>query len=138
MADCKEKVLAETEAIERVLAELPDCELSELSTLELAGVAALIHNFYNGIENILKQLISDAELSIPDGASWHRELLSISVENHVISEMLMENLKQFLAFRHFFSHAYALDLHSGRMKGLVSEMPTLFSRLLDEIKVSVE
>ncbi len=28
MADCREKVLAEVESIERVLAELPDCELS--------------------------------------------------------------------------------------------------------------
>ena len=33
MADCRERVLAELEAVEKVLAELPDRDLFELSTL---------------------------------------------------------------------------------------------------------
>jgi uncharacterized protein YutE (UPF0331/DUF86 family) len=133
MADCREKVLAEVESIERVLAELPDCELSALSVLELVGVAGLLHNFYNGVENIFKQLILDAGLSMPDGSSWHRDLLSISVDNHFISKALMESLKQYLAFRHFFSHAYALELNPGRLEGLVDDMPAVFSRVLSDI-----
>jgi len=59
MAKVHEQVEAELENIERTLAELPSFEsLPNLSKLELAGLAALIHNFYNGIENILKQLIT--------------------------------------------------------------------------------
>jgi len=136
MADCKKKVFAEVEAVERVIAEIPECELSELSTLELAGVAALIHNFYNGVENILKQFITEAGLELPDGSSWHRDLLVISVENHFISGDLMEELKQYLAFRHFFTHAYALELHPERMKNLVVGMSAVFSRLMNEIEAN--
>ena len=138
MADCRERVLAELEAVEKVLAELPDRALSELSALELAGVAALIHNFYNGVENILKQFTIEAGVSLPDGPSWHRDLLSVSVENKFISGVVMEDLKQYLAFRHFFSHAYALDLHPGRREPLVSGMDSLFSRLKNEITVDTE
>ena len=55
MSTLQERVEAEFENIEQVLAELPsDHSCSELSKLELVGVAALLHIFYNGIENILK------------------------------------------------------------------------------------
>ena len=51
MADAREKSDAELQNIERVLADLPSPDsLNSLSSLELAGVAALIQNFYNGVE----------------------------------------------------------------------------------------
>jgi len=46
MAEVRERVEAEFENIERVVAQLPaESSLSGLSFLELAGVATLIHNF---------------------------------------------------------------------------------------------
>lgn len=48
MADPKAQIEAELESIERVLALLPRPETwPALSKLELAGVGALLHNFYN-------------------------------------------------------------------------------------------
>jgi hypothetical protein len=46
MAEYPEKVAAELENIERVLAQLPvGRPCASLGLLELAGVAALLHNF---------------------------------------------------------------------------------------------
>ncbi len=68
MAKVRERVEAEFENIERVIAELPGSSLmSSLSSLELAGVATLIHNFYNGIENVLKQLVIASNKELPEG-----------------------------------------------------------------------
>jgi hypothetical protein len=59
MSKVHEQIEAEFENIERTPKEIPESEfLPGLSNLELAGIAALIHSFYNGIENILKQLIA--------------------------------------------------------------------------------
>ncbi len=51
MANFKDRVEAEYEAIGNTLSFLPEKPISHLSKLELAGLAALIHNFYNGVEN---------------------------------------------------------------------------------------
>ena len=103
MANAREKIEAEFENIERVLADLPSPDsLKKLSSLELAGVAALIHNFYNGIENVFKQLVISKGLSIPQGPSWHIDLIEICVANQIISRTTSDMLKEYLSFRHFF------------------------------------
>ncbi len=114
------RVSAELENIDEVLEEMPPFEkLPYLSTLELAGAAALLHNFYNGIENILKQIFISENIAIPEGKSSHKELLENSVKNKIISDELKNSLSEYLAFRHFFSNAYAFDLYADKMEPLV-------------------
>ena len=134
MPDYRARVEAEYEAIEHAISKLPNADdLPQLSELELAGVAALLHNFYNGVENILKQVLRACEIAIPDGPSWHRDLLLICRDNDVLDGDMVKNLSSYLAFRHFFSHAYALDLYPAKMEPLVANVGHLFQMLQSEI-----
>jgi hypothetical protein len=134
MADLKERVESECEAIQRTVKAMPPADrLPELSVLELAGVATLLHNFYNGIENILKQMFVGRDSIIPDGPAWHRDLLTASVELGILSETTAGELRPFLAFRHFFSHAYALDLDPKRMSPLVVRAADVFQSVKKDV-----
>jgi len=138
MFDYRKRIEAEYEAIEKVLAGLPKKNtLPDLSQLELAGAAAFLHNFYNGIENILKQLFLSKNLKVPEGASWHRDLLLSAVSEQLITEVISEDLRAFLAFRHYFSHAYALDLSPEKMLPLIGVASACFTAFKAEVDQSI-
>ena len=73
-------------------------------------VAAEMEN----IERTLKEM--------PTGDSWRRDLLALAADKGVINRETFDALRPFLAFRHFFSHAYALDLQAPRMEALVESV----------------
>ena len=135
MADLAEKIRAELENIDEVIEEIPShLILPKLLNLEVAGAAALLHNFYNGVENILKQIMVSKNITLTESRTWHRELLEKAVSNKIISEECKNNLGQFLAFRHFFSHAYAFDLDPEKMEVLVESIQKVYSLFKKDIQ----
>lgn len=135
MADLAEYLDAEMENIRSVAAGLPNhARLQRLSALELAGVAALLNSFYNGIENILKQILLSQKTAVPQGATWHRDLLNLAVKKKIISKVFADNLKPYMAFRHFFSHSYSFDLDPARLAPLVKTLPATMKTFESLIK----
>jgi uncharacterized protein YutE (UPF0331/DUF86 family) len=137
MAELKERVEAEFENIERLLAEIPVNISSSLSLLELAGVAALLHNLYSGMENVLKQLVQAQGMEIPGGASWHRDLVEMTSSAGIISDTTAQEIRKYLAFRHFFSHAYVLDLQIDPIKPLADNAAQMFKAFRSDIEDSL-
>ena len=133
MANYRLRIEAEYEAIDKTVSSLPSSPLINLSQLELAGVAALLHNFYNGIENVIKQVFQAKGFKITEGPSWHRDLLLKAIDDKIISKALGEELKRFLAFRHFFNHAYSLDLLPEKIEPLAADASDIFDKLRKEI-----
>ena len=124
---------AEYEVLERTLSAFPERPFCDLTELELAGTAAMLHNFYNGLENVIKQTFRAKKIKLPSGASWHRDLLLAAAHEDILSVSLVETLKPYLAFRHFFSHAYALDLYPERLEPLAGNAVEIFESFRVEI-----
>lgn len=133
MASYKERIEAEYEAMEKTLFAFPKKPLSELSELELAGVATLLNNFYNGIENILKQIFQKQSIQLPEGHSWHQNLILSAIEENIISENLADTIKKYLSFRHFAAHSYASNLIPQRLEELTDNISKVFEEFKYEI-----
>lgn len=124
----RKQIAVEEEQLNRLLETyrpiLEKCRAGPPSDIELSGLAALLNSFYNGVENIFKRICAELGDPLPEGNSWHKELLDSMIEARdqrkaVISAALSARLKEYMEFRHFFRHAYIFTLHWDRMKGLV-------------------
>ena len=103
---------------------LEKCAASPPNDIELSALAAMLHSFYTGIENIFKRTTLELGDPMPGGESWHKDLLDGMTEvtgnrKPVLSPGLRGRLKEYMEFRHVFRHAYTFDLRWDRMKTLV-------------------
>lgn len=123
MIELTRKVEAEKENVERALDNLKETmERRERSVVELAAIATFLHNVYNGIENILKQVLKADGVEIPKSDTWHKDLLNLSVSSGIIPEKLSGELYEYLTFRHFFVHAYGFMLDEIRLEDLANNI----------------
>ena len=134
MNELREIIEIEYEKLDQVIKGLPASEkLPFISELELAGVATYLHNFFNGTENILKRVFKSYKFEIPSGPSWHTDLLNLAVSNRIISNDLKDMLGGYLGFRHFFTHAYAIDLYADKMEKLIDNISETYNQFKNEI-----
>ena len=135
MKEVRQDIEAEKELVENTLNELTQSlQKHEHTYVELAGMAAFLHNIYNGIENILKKMVAAKGVS-PDKQSpfWHQELLKTAIDNKIISTQLSSSLKDYLGFRHFFVHSYSLRLDAEKLMPLAQNVSNVWQAFLTEI-----
>ncbi|MEW6096945.1 MAG: hypothetical protein AB1567_10565 [bacterium] len=127
----KEYCEAEFENIDIVISELSSMvqtKKSEYSIPELAAISTFIHNFYNGIENILKRVLLYRQIETKNTPTWHKNLLKTSLAMGIIDNDLFDNLSNYLSFRHFFVHAYSFTLRWEDMEPFVDDLDSILSK----------
>ncbi|HHT9126767.1 MAG TPA: hypothetical protein ACFYD6_13275 [Candidatus Brocadiia bacterium] len=129
------QIIAERENVEIALSNLKKAMArKKKSVIELAAVGTFLHNIYNGIENILKQILKTKNVEIPKSDTWHKDLLNFSGSHEIISEGLTDELYEYLTFRHFFVHAYGFMLDEAQLEDLGNNIPDIWNRFLLEIE----
>lgn len=141
--ETQRRVELELTQLRRLLREysslLQKASEEELEGAELLACAALVHSFYNGVENVFKRIALEIDGSIPSGQKWHADLLVQMEEESalrpaVISTDLRLRLGQYMDFRHVFRHAYSFDMQWAKMRGLVVGC----ENTLEELATAVE
>jgi hypothetical protein len=122
---------------------LSKCESIKPDSIELSALAAMLHAFYTGIENILRRVTVELDGEPPKGEFWHRQLLDKMAHPGparlaVISTPLRDALRDYLYFRHVFRQAYTFELRWEKMAGLVEGCENILHQLELELNTFFE
>lgn len=107
---------------------------------KLRVYGSILHDFYTGIEKIFRKIAIEMDEELPEGLSWHSELLErmdLSIEDvriQVIEKDLKRKLYEYLRFRHVFRNVYGFDLKWEKMRHLVIELEEIFNELESSIE----
>ncbi len=86
-----------------------------------ALVAVELHRYYTVLEEAFERVARFLDGHVPSGEGWHRELLrQVSlpvpgVREALVPQKVAADLSHLLSFRHFFRHAYAVELDWSRL-----------------------
>jgi hypothetical protein len=108
--------------------------------LYLDSAALNLHDFYSGLERVFSLIASSVDESVPRGHEWHRELLRQmgtdipQVRPAVLSAQTVQDLEEYLGFRHVVRHIYAFEFDFERVERLVRHLRPLFERVSTELE----
>lgn len=127
------RVVDSIEGFLRQLSGVPD----EYQILSIGG---LLHNFYSGVERIFKRIAARLDGDVPEGSSWHTDLLRRmehpwgTARPAVIDHALATRLMDYLRFRHLFRHSYGFEPEWERCKGLAEGIGQTMAHLQEQLE----
>jgi uncharacterized protein YutE (UPF0331/DUF86 family) len=70
---------------------------------------------------------------VPQGNASHAELLASAVKNGIISQTIEGELRNLMAFRHFYRHSYGFMIDNELLNPLLGKIEELIAQLTSEL-----
>ena len=85
-----------------------------------------------------KEQISQTLTALEEALNrWHKDLLDLAVDQHIITLDLSRTLDEYRAFRHFFVHGYGVMLDEARLSPLAEHLPKVWEQFEEELAAFV-
>ena len=108
-------------------------DIEQLDEIEIRGASLSLAAMYNGIERILSDILKDKVIRLEGHESWHKLVLDEALKSKLISTEMFNELKGFLAFRHFVRHAYSFEIEPKTVQVIIKKAPTIVRKFIEEI-----
>jgi len=105
------------------------------ASIYLDAVALNLHGFYNGLERIFEWVARQLDGTMPEGRSWHRDLLNqmsltiSGVRPALIQPTTQNQLEAYLGFRHLVRNLYTWQFDPEKIGQLIHSLPDTVARL---------
>lgn len=128
--------------IEPLIKKAEDAKEEKVFYKRAAG--SILHDFYTGIEKIFCNIANKIDKGTSKTEDRHIKLLINMSESkkdrpEVISQELMEELKEYLGFRHLFRNIYGTELDRDKLRFLLVKIQeSLWTKLKQELNLFTE
>jgi hypothetical protein len=108
--------------------------------LHNAGLSQAVQSVYTRLEDLLKDILTLSDGSVPASSSWHRDLLLQAstavpgVRPEIISSETHRSLSDLLGFRHVVRSAYVSELRTIDVRRNADVMFDSLPRALQEVR----
>ena len=144
-----ERIRSELANIEGVVARVrrameASAEDAVDSDLYWDAVALNLHDFYTGLERVLRHIATEVDGHLPTGGEWHQELLRQMaiplprIRPAIFSNETIKRLDEYLRFRHVVRHVYAFEFDPQRIKPLAEALTGDFAQVKGELAVFID
>ncbi len=129
--------------METLLDEASAMYNNEESNINIRAGGSVLHDFYTGVENIFHAIASTIDEKVPDGMSWHIELLNQmtldikGLRSSIISRETAAMLEEYLRFRHLFRKRYGFDLDWKSIKKLLKGLKKTYKSLKRDLDTAI-
>lgn len=133
----KKDIQIELENLERLVKEMQNFinrinEEPEFVISRTTG--SILHDFYCGIEKIFGRIAINVDNNVPKGEDWHMKLLLQMAQSKkdrkaIIDSDFLQDLKEFLRFRHLFRNIYGFQLKWDKIKPLCVRLDNVYNKL---------
>ncbi len=113
-------VVPDLETLDQVAARIAKARGTQTDTesddAARAYLATELHRYYTALESVLERILRCVDGSVAAGTTWHRDLLRQASRQvpetrpAILGAAVVAELSHLLSFRHFFRHAYAVEL----------------------------
>lgn len=99
-----------------------------------------INNYYSAVEDLCRIVAAAFENNIADASRWHSELIDrmtldvAGVRPPLLSNETAQLLHRLRSFRHFFRHAYRVELDEGEVRQNLERLIEVHPRLLADVE----
>jgi hypothetical protein len=109
-------------------------EKQEPDLVQVTALASVLHSFYNGLESVFVTIAREVDGTVPINDRWHRDLLEQMGEANefrdaVLPSSLLIQIQDYLAFRHFYRHAYSFFLRWEELRELILPLTAVWGQI---------
>lgn len=126
------------------MTEIMDKVKNEPDFITTRAAGSIIHDFYCGVEKIFERIALNIDGSMPQGEDWHTKLLLQMTrpvnkrKSAVIDSEFIQDLKEYLRFRHLFRNIYGFELMWARIKPLCVKLNDVYKEFKAKIEKFLE
>ncbi|MCS3642229.1 hypothetical protein GGP51_000701 [Salinibacter ruber] len=128
------------DVVDRAQATWADVDPNRPADHRIDAVALNLHGFYAGLERVFKIVAERIDQTVPEGGSWHQELLEQmntelnGVRPSVLSDDARKKLDRYRGFRHVVRNVYAFEFDPEQLDLLMRKLPETAERVFADLQ----